>query len=49
MKIQNYKTSVNPFSGISLVNYYFNRSGLSELIDNVLWYKNKIYRLTVQC
>ena len=36
MKIQNYKTSVNPFSGISLVNYYFNHSGLSELIDNEL-------------
>ena len=33
MKIQNLKTSVNPFSGNSLVNYYFNKSGLSQLID----------------
>ena len=41
MKIQNYKTSVNPFSGISLVNYYFNRSGLSELIDNELGIRTK--------
>ena len=33
MKIQNFKTSVNPFSGNSLVNYYFNKSGLSQLVD----------------
>lgn len=36
MKIQNFKTSVNPFSGNSLVNYHFNKIGLSELIDNEL-------------
>ena len=36
MKIQNFKTSVNPFSGNSLVNYYFNKSGLSQLIDHEL-------------
>lgn len=36
MKIQNFKTSVNPFSGNSLVNYHFNKSGMSQLIDNVL-------------
>jgi hypothetical protein len=36
MKIQNFKTAVNPFSGISLVNYYFNKSGLAQLIDNEL-------------
>lgn len=36
MKIQNFKTSVNPFSGNSLVNYHFNKSGMSNLIDNEL-------------
>jgi len=36
MKIQNYKTTVNPFSGNSLVNHYFNKSGMSQLIDNEL-------------
>jgi hypothetical protein len=36
MKIQNFKTAVNPFSGISLVNHYFNKSGLAQLIDNEL-------------
>ncbi len=41
MKIQNYKTSVNPFSGISLVNHYFNTSGLSELIDKELGIRTK--------
>ena len=33
MKIQNYKTTVNPFSGISLVNYHFDKLGISQLID----------------
>ena len=33
MKVQNYKTSVNPFSGNSLVNHHFNKSGMSQLID----------------
>ena len=32
MKIQNLKTEVNSFSGISLVNYYFNKAGLSQLV-----------------
>jgi hypothetical protein len=36
MKIQNFKTAVSPFSGISLVNHYFNKSGLAQLIDNEL-------------
>jgi hypothetical protein len=36
MKIRNYKTSVNPFSGNSLVNHHFNKSGMSQLIDNEL-------------
>ena len=36
MKIQNFKTDVNPFSGNSIVNHYFNKSGMSELIDNEL-------------
>ncbi len=36
MKIQNFKTTVNPFSGNSLVNHYFNKSGLSQLVDSEL-------------
>lgn len=36
MKIQNYKTTVNPFSGNSLVNHHFNKSGMSQLIDTEL-------------
>ncbi len=36
MKIQNFKTSVNPFSGNSLVNHHFNKSGMSHLIDHDL-------------
>jgi len=36
MKVQNFKTSVNPFSGNSIVNYQFNKSGLTQLIDNEL-------------
>jgi hypothetical protein len=36
MKIQNFKTSINPFSGNSLVNHHFNKSGMSQLIDNEL-------------
>ena len=36
MKIQNFKTSVNPFSGNSLVNHHFDKSGMSQLIDNEL-------------
>jgi len=41
VKIQNYKTSVNPFSGVSFVNYHFNKSGISELIDNELGIRSK--------
>ena len=36
MKIQNFKTSVSPFAGNSIVNYHFNKSGMSQLIDNEL-------------
>ena len=36
MKIQNYKASVNPFSGNSLVNHHFNKTGMSHLIDKEL-------------
>lgn len=41
MKIQKYSKSVNPFSGISLVNESFNASGLSELIDSELGSRTK--------
>jgi len=43
VKIQNYKTQVNPFSGISLVNHHFNKSGLSKLIDNELGIRSKYF------
>jgi len=36
MKIQNLKTKVSPFSGISLVNHHFNKIGLTQLIDKEL-------------
>ncbi len=36
MKVQNFKTTVNPFSGNSLVNHHFNKSGLAQLIDSEL-------------
>jgi len=36
VKIQNLKSKVSPFSGISLVNYHFNKVGLTQLIDNEL-------------
>lgn len=36
MKVQQYSTTVNPFSGISFVNHIFNRVGLSQLIDEEL-------------
>ena len=36
MKVQNFKKTVSPFAGISFVNYYFNQSGLSQLIDKEL-------------
>jgi len=35
MKTQNFKTTVSPFAGISLIYFHFNKSGLSQLIDNV--------------
>lgn len=36
IKVQNYKKSVSPFSGISFVNESFNKIGLSSLIDSEL-------------
>ncbi len=36
MKVQNFKATINPFSGISFANNSFNRVGLSELIDREL-------------
>jgi len=36
IKVQNYKKSVSPFSGISFVNESFNSIGLSKLIDSEL-------------
>ncbi len=36
MKVQNFKKTINPFSGISFVNNAFNKIGLSELIDKEL-------------
>lgn len=36
IKVQNYKKSVSPFSGISFVNASFTNIGLSELIDSEL-------------
>jgi len=40
MKIQKYTNTISPFSGISFVNHFFNKSGLSQLID-------KLFILTV--
>jgi hypothetical protein len=31
MKIQNFSKPVNPFSGISIVNHHFDKSGMNEL------------------
>src|SRR5699024_1637961 len=36
VKVQNYKKSVSPFSGISFANASFNKIGLSKLIDSEL-------------
>lgn len=36
MKIQKSSNSTSPFSGISFVNYHFNKCGLTQLIDNEL-------------
>jgi len=36
MKIQKYTNTISPFSGISFVNHFFNKSGLSQLIDKEL-------------
>ena len=36
IKVQNYKKSVSPFSGISFVNESFSNIGLSRLIDSEL-------------
>jgi hypothetical protein len=43
VKVQKYSTTVNPFSGISFVNYSFNKIGLSELIDNELGRRVKTF------
>ena len=36
VKIQKYSNTVSPLAGISFVNYYFNKVGFSQLIDNEL-------------
>ena len=36
MKIQKLSKTLSPFAGISFVNHYFNKIGLSQLIDNEL-------------
>jgi len=36
MKVQKISSNVNPFAGISFVNYEFDRIGMSQLIDNEL-------------
>jgi len=41
VKIQKYTNSVSPFSGISFVNYSFNKVGLSQLINNELGIRTK--------
>ncbi len=42
MKVQNFKTSVKPFSGNSIVNYHSNKSNTSQLTDNELGVKNEV-------
>ncbi|MCP4553154.1 MAG: hypothetical protein GY834_14200 [Bacteroidetes bacterium] len=34
--MQNFKATVNPFSGNSLVDYHFNKPGISQLINDEL-------------
>lgn len=36
MKLQKKSTNISPFAGISFINSEFNKSGMSQLIDNVL-------------
>ncbi len=36
MNIQKLNSSVSPFAGISFANHSFNKSGISQLIDNEL-------------
>ena len=36
MKIHKLNSSVSPFGGISFANHSFNKSGISQLIDNEL-------------
>ncbi len=43
MKVQKYSTTVNPFSGISFVNYFFNQIGLNKLIDKELGNRVKTF------
>ena len=43
MKVQNLTTKITPFAGISFVNYYFNKVGLSQLIDKELGIRSKTF------
>ena len=43
MKIQKLNNEVSPFSGNSIVNYHFNKSGMSKLIDNELGLRVKTF------
>ena len=36
MKVQKISKSISPFAGVSLVNNEFEKSGMSQLIDNEL-------------
>ncbi len=43
MKVQQISSNVSPFAGISFVNQSFNKSGLSQLIDNELGQRVKSF------
>ena len=43
MKVQKISSNVSPFAGISFVNQSFNKSGLSQLIDNELGQRVKSF------
>ena len=43
MKVQKVSSNVSPFAGISFVNQSFNKSGLSQLIDNELGQRVKSF------
>jgi len=40
MKVQKISTTVSPFSGVSFVNYEFDKSRLSQLIDKEFGYRS---------